>query len=113
LIVYQLTQLSGVIRISDNAFIPDAPNNTDWQAYQQWVAEGNVPDPVPSSVLAVEVRAQRDGLLIASDNHALADRWAAMTTQQQQAWTQYRQDLRDVPQQQGFPQTVVWPTLPQ
>jgi hypothetical protein len=47
--VYQLTQLSGVIRISDNAFIPDAPNNTDWQAYQQWVAEGNVADSLRQS----------------------------------------------------------------
>jgi hypothetical protein len=113
MIVYQLTQSSGVIRLSDNAFIPDDPNNTGWQDYQAWLAAGNTPNPVPSSVLAAEVRTQRDALLIASDNHALADRWASMTTQQQQAWAQYRQELRDVPEQPGFPQTVVWPTPPQ
>jgi len=30
----------------------------------------------------------------------------------QAAWATYRQDLRDVPQQAGFPTTVVWPTKP-
>jgi hypothetical protein len=36
---------SGVIRLSDNASIPMNPNNTDYQAYLKWVAEGNTPLP--------------------------------------------------------------------
>ena len=28
------------------------------------------------------------------------------------AWTTYRQSLRDVPKQSGFPHTVTWPTKP-
>lgn len=28
------------------------------------------------------------------------------------AWAAYRQDLRDIPQQVGFPWTVTWPTEP-
>jgi hypothetical protein len=31
-------------RISDNSFIPKDPDNTDYQTYLKWLAEGNTPE---------------------------------------------------------------------
>lgn len=53
-----------------------------------------------------EVREKRQTLLAETDWWALADR--TMT----QAEIDYRQALRDVPTQAGFPENVTWPTKP-
>ena len=34
-----------VHRLPDNAYVPNDPANTDWQAYQEWLAAGNTPLP--------------------------------------------------------------------
>jgi hypothetical protein len=69
-----------------------------------------VPPPPPSvDELAAAVRAERDRLLAASDWTQLPDVPEATRT----AWATYRQALRDVPEQAGFPENVVWPTKPE
>ena len=43
---YTQENSTGVIRrTADNASIPFAPDNTDYQAYLKWVDAGNVPAP--------------------------------------------------------------------
>jgi predicted amidohydrolase YtcJ len=51
-------------------------------------------------------RADRDSRLAVTDFHALSD------TAMSEAMTTYRQALRDVPQQGGFPNEIDWPTEP-
>tara|TARA_R110000796_G_scaffold170773_1_gene287710 strand:+ start:404 stop:793 length:390 start_codon:yes stop_codon:yes gene_type:complete len=60
------------------------------------------PEPIAPEVL---VRAERDSRLAASDTMALADRIT-------DAWRTYRQALRNVPAQAGFPTDVTWPIEP-
>ena len=38
-------QISTVIRLDDNTFIPFNADNTDYQEYLKWLAEGNTPEP--------------------------------------------------------------------
>lgn len=37
--------VNGIKRLSDNATIPLDPNNTDYEAYLEWVEAGNTPEP--------------------------------------------------------------------
>ena len=48
--MYKLTKDNIVIRLSDNAFIPFDPANTDYQAYLKWVSEGGVPTPADEPI---------------------------------------------------------------
>jgi hypothetical protein len=36
---------SAIRRLNDMAYIPFAEDNTDYQAYLKWLAEGNTPEP--------------------------------------------------------------------
>ena len=73
----------------------DDANIADWPDFQA--------DPVIAD--EIKMRADRDALLVASDSMALADRIT-------DAWRTYRQALRDVPSQSGFPTDVTWPLEP-
>ena len=62
--------------------------------------------------LTREARAKRDTLLKEVVDSVNPMRWEALTDTQKDAWRVYRQALLDVPQQEGFPDDVVWPVPP-
>ncbi len=57
--------------------------------------------------VAFRLRAERNQLLTASDWTQVID-----APVDQAAWAAYRQALRDLPQQAGFPTTITWPVKP-
>jgi hypothetical protein len=106
----------------EEAIIPLASN-----CETQYVVDGNIfdipPKPenfyifdyslkqwVPDSVLAASlVKSKRNALLATSDWTQMPD--VEISTKAQ--WAAYRQALRDVTDQPGYPFSIVWPTPPQ
>lgn len=92
-------------------------------AYETAVSEENV------DAAAETARKIRDRLLADSDKEVVLDRlglqvptgktftvWLDFLTTLGQAlngeWTQYREALRDIPEQEGFPFEITWPAKP-
>jgi len=80
-------------------FTPE--EETAWDAQEAEYAAG------ADDRAAEEVRAKLDSLLAESDWTQVAD-----APVDKAAWATYRQSLRDIPQQAGFPTNVVWPVEP-
>lgn len=74
-------------------------------------ADGSGGETTPDyEQMAADVRATRDALLAASDYTQATD--YPSTYAMRTAWAEYRQQLRDVTKQTGFPADVVWPLPP-
>jgi hypothetical protein len=60
------------------------------------------------------VRGERNYLLITVVDPIATNvlRWNDLTEAEQQALAKYRRNLLDVPNQDGFPQNVIWPVKP-
>ena len=69
---------------------------------KQWVQNETI------AISDVSIKRQR--LLYASDWTQIPN--GPLTAEQQTAWAIYRQELRDVPQQLGYPYNVDWPVAP-
>lgn len=64
----------------------------------------------PNYPFEAEAREKRDKLLAETDWTELLD--AAVTAKSHKLIRAYRQALRDVPQQDGFPHNITWPEKP-
>lgn len=72
--------------------------------------EYNPEDEMSDEELAQRVRNKRNSLLSQSDFYVQPD--YPSTAEGLEAVKAYRQALRDVPSQTGFPRNVQWPSLP-
>ena len=57
-------------------------------------------------------RTERNELLLKSDWIELPSSASRLSQAEIDSWLEYRQKLRDVPQQEGFPENIVWPVSP-
>jgi len=73
---------------------------------QTVAAQKTAYDTANTAALAATERAKRTALLMETDHYALAD------VTMPDAMKTYRQALRDVPQQAGFPSSITWPDKP-
>ena len=93
----------------DNGILVELPTKPDQYSIfdyslKQWVQN----EPLAK----YEIRVQRDDLLAKSDwtdTSSAPDRLGQAVYQE---WQTYRQALRDIPKQTGFPFNVVWPIAP-
>lgn len=81
-----------------------------WEAIQAKIAE------IAADESKASIRTQRDKLLADSDwvvtKAVEQNAQDGLGIQVPQVWLDYRQALRDIPQQPGFPDNVTWPTAP-
>ncbi|HYG50490.1 MAG TPA: tail fiber assembly protein [Flavobacteriales bacterium] len=84
---------------------------------QIWIYEPTKVEEAPKedTAQAEEIKkkqniAMRNGLLLDSDYTQLPD--VAMSEKERKAWAEYRQALRDMSKQKGWPLVVEWPEKP-
>lgn len=80
---------------------------------QTWIITDATPEQIAERTdnKANEVRMQRNAMISSSDWTQLDD--TPITNAKKLAWATYRQALRDIPAQAGFPWEVSWPTQPE
>jgi len=88
--------LGGMVRVDNNLILDETLLAKSVKAIDDMKAE--------------EVRSQRTALLRTTDWMAI--RAFESGTAVPSDWATYRQALRDVPAQGGFPNTITWPTEP-
>lgn len=89
--------------------VTQAPTLIDgvWTVTRLPVAKEQAQIDLENAEKAASVRAERDGKLTETDWTQVADAPVDQT-----AWATYRQALRDLPEQAGFPWEVTWPEKP-
>ena len=101
--VYTVTEVTKpTCNYATHEVVENDPVLTDGVWTQSWSVNQR-----PTDVASGYIRNERNQRLADTDHHALSDT-GAMTTEM----STYRQALRDITSQSGFPFNVTWPTKP-
>ena len=84
-------------------------NGSEW-IYEELPTEKEEKREKTKEEKEITARNERNFKLTFSDWTQLDD--APLTAEQKKAWAVYRQALRDVPEQAGFPDAIEWPEEP-
>jgi hypothetical protein len=84
------------------------PDTPEYAEYVVWVNAGNTPEIWDEGWRPIIIR--RNELLLQSDWTQLQD--TVLTNDEKIAWAEYRQNLRNIPQDFSNPQEVVFPEVP-
>lgn len=99
--------------IADVTYDPNTQRKVEGQFVEvdaQWTLF-MVAENLPQADAEANVRGQRDLLLSECDWTQLPD--SPLSADSKAAWATYRQQLRDITGQAGFPYSVTWPTPPE
>jgi len=102
--------LPGLTRYEIDTPLPASPNVEYAYHWERKVWEDPRTPTQITTQLAQVARDKRAILLSNSDWTQLPNN--PLSNDAQQAWATYRQQLRDIPTQAGFPGTINWPTAP-
>ncbi len=107
---------SNFLIVINNQFCIDEPKKNDYltkeqekRALKEYLA--SLPKEIESDRKWRQVREERDRRLTACDWTQLSD--APFNSEQKQIWRNYRHSLRNVPQQTGDPESIIWPEKPE
>jgi hypothetical protein len=84
--------------------------------FHEWSGSAWVENtPAKLNSLTNEMRVKRNNLLIIEVDPIVSNslRWAEMTSEKQTEWADYRTALLNLPEQEGFPLDITWPTKPE
>lgn len=125
---------TGILEVEPELYLPFEPNpqyepEPDYDPWTQDIRYVDVSDDPYAETIPWEVidltpeqiqerldmhsammREQRDYALLCSDFVFSPD--VGMSTEQKQDWLHYRQQLRELPEQPGFPKDIEWPEKP-